>query len=194
MSKNYLLPVVICLSLLLALNTLMVSSLAPSLLPKQLISWIIGIALFFVGTQLNPKNTSKSRWLFFGLSCLLLAIPIGLNNIVRGSRRWIEIGPVTIQPSEIVKPLLLLFLSTTQLPFLHLIPVVIVLLQPDLGSSISVFLLSVPVILYQPKVLRLAQISAVGLLLISPIIWTKVLHDYQRNRLLTFVKPHSDPL
>lgn len=194
MNKKYLFPVVICLLLLLSLNTLMISSLSPPLLTKQLLSWGIGIILFLLGTQLDPKHTAKSRWWLWGISCLLLIIPIALNHIVRGSRRWIEIGPVTIQPSEIVKPFLLLFLSTTSHPYLHLIPVIIILLQPDLGSSLSVFLLSTPLILYQPKIFKFAILLLLGLLIISPLLWTKVLHDYQRHRLITFINPYTDPL
>jgi len=194
MSKYKLLPVVLSVIVLFSINILMLSSLAPDFVSRQLISWSIGLILFFVGTQINPKQTTTSRWLFFIVSCILLLSPILLNNITRGSRRWLDIGPLSLQPSEIVKPLLMLFLSTTQQPLFHLLPVGIILAQPDLGSSITVFLLLTPLIIFNKKLLKLFMLLFVVGLLFSPIIWNNLLHDYQKNRVINFLDPNRDPL
>ena len=132
-------PISLILSLatLFGLNTFMVLSLTPELYPKQLLSWIIGCGLFFIGRQISPKNTVASRWLLFIGGCLFLFAPILLNHITRGSRRWIDIGPMSIQPSEIAKPFFALFLVTTGQPIWLLIPVLIIMMQPDLGSALS---------------------------------------------------------
>jgi rod shape determining protein RodA len=194
MSKNLWFPVIISLGILFCLNLLMISSLAPQLLIKQIISWIIGLILFFIGTQINPRQIVSSKAFIFIFSCLALLFPIILNNITRGSRRWIDIGGVSIQPSELVKPWLLLFLVNTNFPFLILIPVAIILLQPDLGSAISVSLLLIPLILYNSKVLKTTLIIGLILALLSPLIWNFALHDYQKQRVLNFIDPQSDPL
>jgi rod shape determining protein RodA len=172
----------------------MVSSISPSSVGKQLIAWGIGLILFFVGRQVNPKQIASSKWLIFIVCCVLLLIPILFNNITRGSRRWIDIGFTTLQPSELVKPWLMLFLANTNLPLLHLIPTGIIMNQPDLGSALSVLFLMVPIIIYNPKLIKFCLIGGVIFILISPILYKLVLHDYQKERIINFLNPSADPL
>jgi rod shape determining protein RodA len=68
------------------------------------------------------------------------------------------------------------------------------MIQPDLGSAISVLFLLTPFILYNQKLFKLTLILSFGILLLSPVIWSKVLHDYQRDRIINFINPASDPL
>jgi rod shape determining protein RodA len=194
MSKSSWISLVVSLGILFSLNILMISSLAPSLLIKQLISWIIGVILFIIGTQINLRQIASSKTFIFFCSCLAVAFPILLNHFTRGSRRWIDIAGVSLQPSELIKPWLLLFLVNTDFPFLLLIPVAIILIQPDLGSAITVSLLLAPFILYSRKVLKTSLIIGLILVIISPLIWNFALHDYQKNRVLNFINPQSDPL
>ncbi len=194
MSKSPWLPVLISLTFLFAINILMVTSISPGYLKKQFTAWVVGLILFFIGRQINPKQISSSKRLIFLVSCFLLLLPIILNSITRGSRRWINLGFTSIQPSEITKPWLLLFLTNTQFPLLHLIPVAIITLQPDLGSAISVMFLMAPIIIYDQKLLKIFIILTSVFLLISPLIYNFVLHDYQKERIITFLNPSSDPL
>ena len=194
MLKSNRLGVFISRGVLFCLNMLMVSSLAPQLLIKQLISWVIGLVLFFIGTQINPKQIVSSKNLIYFASCVFLILPIILNNITRGSRRWLDLGIASFQPSELVKPWLLLFLVNTNFPLLILIPVGIILIQPDLGSAITVLFLIAPVIIYNKKLLQISAILLIIFAVCSPIIWTKFLHDYQRNRIIVFLDPQLDPL
>jgi rod shape determining protein RodA len=172
----------------------MISSVAPGTFTKQLIAWGIGLFLFLIGKQINPKQISPYKWYIFIACCILLLLPIFLNNITRGSRRWIDVGFTTIQPSEIAKPWLMMFLANTNFPLIHFVPVAIIMMQPDLGSAMSVFFLSVPVILYNKKLLKLAIVGSFIFLLCSPIIYNNVLHDYQRHRITNFLNPNADPL
>jgi rod shape determining protein RodA len=194
MSKTPWLPVLISLIFLFSINILMVSSVAPESLIKQLIAWGIGIILFFIGRFINPKQITSSKSYIFLASCILLLIPILLNNITRGSRRWIDLGFTSIQPSEIVKPWLMLFLSNTQYPLLHLIPVGIIMLQPDLGSAVSILFLLTPVVLYNKKLAKISLVLISVLIVFSPLIYKFVLHDYQQQRIINFINPTSDPL
>jgi rod shape determining protein RodA len=194
MSKTPWLSVLISLIFLFSLNILMVSSVSPDSLVKQIIAWGIGVLLFFIGRFINPKQIASSKWFIFIGSCILLLIPILLNNITRGSRRWIDLGFTSFQPSEFVKPWLMLFLSNTQYPLLHLIPVAIIMLQPDLGSAVSVLFLIVPIILYNKKLAKISLILLSVFLIISPLIYKFVLHNYQRERIINFINPSSDPL
>lgn len=173
---------------------LMISSLSPQLLGKQLFAWIISFGLFYLGTKINPNLNSKTRWLLFIGSCIFLLLPIILGNITRGSRRWINIGPMSIQPSEIVKPPLMLFLASSQFPLFHLIPVLTVAAQPDLGSAITLLVLMIPIILYSKKLLKITIIAGICIIISSPLIWKYFIHDYQKERVETFLNPQSDPL
>lgn len=194
MSKNPWLPVTISLAFLFCINILMISSVAPESIFRQIIAWLIGLFLFFVGRYINPKQIISSKWIVFVVCCLFLFTPILLNNITRGSRRWIDLGFTSIQPSEFVKPWLLLFLVNTTIPLLHLIPVGIIMLQPDLGSAMSVFFLITPLIIYDKKLFKLALITGIVFISLSPIIYKYGLHDYQKERIVNFLNPLSDPL
>lgn len=185
---------IFALLVLFSFNMLMISSLAPSLFWKQLLSWGIGIILFLVGTQINPKQNRSTGTFFFIASCLLVLAPIIIGSFTRGSRRWLYIGPLSIQPSEIVKGPLMLFLSTTTLPLLHLLPVAIIMMQPDLGSAMSVFILIIPIILYNQKLFRLSVLALIFLVFSAPLIYGIVLKPYQQDRIKSFLSPQSDPL
>lgn len=194
MSRSLWLPIIISLSVLFCINILMISSIAPSLIIKQLVAWGLGIVLFFIGRQINLKQLNSYKWPIFITCCILLLLPIVLNSITRGSRRWIYFAGQTLQPSELVKPWLMSFLSTTNLPLLHFVPVAIIMAQPDLGSAISVFFLIIPIILYNKKLLRIFIVLGLIFIVTSPLVYKFVLHDYQKNRILTFLDPKADPL
>jgi len=194
MIKKISLRLIISLFILCSLNLLMISSFAPQLFWKQLSAWIIGIILFIIGTQINPKQSKGQGPILLIISCVILLLPIIAGNFTRGSRRWLYIGSLSIQPSEIVKAPLMLFLSTTTFPLLHLIPTVIIMLQPDLGSAITVFILMIPIILYNKKLLKLSLIAFLIIIFASPLVYKFVLKDYQRQRIEHFLEPNSDPL
>ena len=195
-TKNWL-PVAISLLILLSLNLLAISSVAPQLLNKQIISWLVGIILFFLGRQFTVSQLAPVKWHIFILSCLLLLLPIFFGDSTRGSQRWLNLGFISFQPSEIVKPGLMLYLANSQAlisQLLHFLPVLIISLQPDLGSSISVLFLISPLLIHSQKLLKISLISLLVLSLASPLIWNKVLLPYQQKRIITFLRPESDPL
>lgn len=87
-----------------------------------------------------------------------------------------------------------MFLAHSAWPILHFIPVLIIMLQPDLGSALSVLALAIPNFLFDKKLLRIGLLAIFGLILLSPLIWNFGLHDYQRQRVTTFLNPAQDPL
>jgi len=188
------LSLILSLAVLCSFNLLMISSLAPSLFLKQVLSWFLGIILFFIGLQISPKQTQPYRWSIFIASCILLLLPIILGNSTRGSSRWINIGILSLQPSEMVKAPLMLFLATGSQTLFTLIPILIVLLQPDLGSAVSLSVLMLPVIFYNKKLLKLSLIIGILFIISSPLAYRYLLRDYQRQRITQFLNPSSDPL
>lgn len=186
--------ILIPLLLLGSFNLLMTSSLSPHLLLKQILLWLTGLILFYLGRHLNPTLTSKSAWLLFILATIFLLLPLVASPLTRGSRRWLSLGPISLQPSELAKPALMLFLANTHFPWVHFLPVLLVALEPDLGSALTLLILFLPTILFHPKALKPALILSLIGLSLSPLIWHFTLKDYQKNRLLTFLNPTADPL
>ena len=88
----------------------------------------------------------------------------------------------------------MLFLVNTRLPLLLLIPVGLILVQPDLGSAISVLFLLAPLVIHNQKLFKLGLFAAIVITIFSPFIWRFGLHDYQKQRVVNFINPNSDPL
>jgi rod shape determining protein RodA len=174
---------------------------------QQLLRFGLGIFIMAVLAQVPPRYYSLlAPWLFgFGLLLLLAVLAIGHSG--RGAQRWLPIGPIRFQPSEIMKlatPMMLAWiLSKKSLPpklwqlliclVLIIIPAALVLKQPDLGTTIIIMTAGVSVLLlagirwrYTIGALILAAVS-------TPVIW-KFMHGYQRQRILTLFNPENDPL
>jgi len=194
MNKSYFTTVLICLISLFCFNMLITSSLAPQSILKQLFSWIVGVTLFGVSQNINLKQIKYNKWLILISLCLLLVAPIFLSSNIRGSKRWIGIGFFKLQPSEIIKPWLATILASSQNYLFIIPPVLITLLQPDLGSAIFMFLMITPLFFYNQTTRKHILILITIFLVASPLVWKFGLKDYQRSRILSFTSPQSDPL
>jgi len=183
----------------------MISSLKPNLVSVQLIALGISI-LIFVVILIWPDDKFDFLLPYVFIFCVAsLAFPILEGSITRGSRRWIEFGMIKIQPSEITRILLTwiyaVFLSKRNSSLSNLVkyfllllaPLTILLLQPDLGSGILLVFGWLGILLARglPKKYILSGLVVIGLFL--PLGWN-LLHDYQQQRIITFVNPSNDPL
>jgi len=94
------------------IGLLTIKSIAPSSFLQQLIWLVLGLALFFLFSQINYKVYQKASWWFYLGSIVFLLITFIFGKVTRGAVRWIQIGSFNLQPSEIVKPFLILFLAS----------------------------------------------------------------------------------
>ncbi|MBP8171069.1 MAG: rod shape-determining protein RodA [Pseudomonas sp.] len=179
------------------------------LLFKQAASFGIGLVAMFIVAQFEPRF--MARWVPVGyvLGVLLLVVVDVMGHNAMGATRWINIpGVIRFQPSELMKIIMpatiAWYLSKRSLPprLQHLaisllligIPFALIVRQPDLGTALLV-LTSGAFVTFMAGLRWRWIVSA--LLAIVPVavgMWTFVMHNYQKQRVLTFLDPESDPL
>jgi rod shape determining protein RodA len=167
----------------------------------------LGFAAFFVMAQIPPRYLRIwSPWLYCVVLGLLLAVAVE-GEISQGAQRWLDLGIVRFQPSELMKlaaPMMVAwYLHDRTLPpsFPHLIalgliifvPAILIAEQPDLGTALLVVSAGGLVVLLSGITVRLILGVAALALAFAPLLWMTML-DYQRQRVLTFLNPESDPL
>ena len=167
---------------------------------------IAGLALWLAALVPRAWLIRLAVPLFVGGIVLLIAVAL-FGDIAKGARRWLNLGFIRIQPSEILKiaaPLMLAwyfqqregalrwfdFAVTTTL---LMVPVWLIARQPDLGTALLVLASGGFVIFLAGLSWKLIASLAIGLAASAPLLWTSM-HDYQRQRVLTLLDPASDPL
>lgn len=169
----------------------------------------IGLSLFimFCFAQIHP--TTYQRWApwLYSIGVLLLIFVLISGHINKGAQRWINLGFIRFQPSEMMKLAIPMYLAChfhkVHLPlairsvifaaFVILIPAVLTAKQPDLGTGILLAAAGSCVLLLAGIRGRLIAIIGALCALGAPILWYGM-HDYQRQRVLTFLDPERDPL
>lgn len=177
----------------------------PSLIVSQFIYFIVGFILFFIFSQINSDILKSFAKPFYLISVILLVITL-LNIEIRGASRWIDIFGARMQPSELVKPFLIIsfayFMSgptTRNIPALiksivqYAFPLVVIFLQPDLGNVIIYFLLLMAMLLANNFNFKLLLTGIFTVIIGSPILWG-FLKEYQKQRVISFINPQNDPL
>jgi len=194
-------------SLLLAIFGLTaLTSISVSLAVSQLIYLFVGIAMFILFSRFDYQIHYLLAKLYALGSLLLLLLPFLFGAVTRGAVRWLQIGSLTLQPSELIKPFLIIifagFLSSkpsfSQIKRLIIsilllaIPVLLIFKQPDLGSTLVVVVIWLAILFasYIPKAYWLGLTALT--LIVGPIGW-RFLADYQKQRLITFLNPYADP-
>jgi rod shape determining protein RodA len=139
---------------------------------------------------------------------LLVAVDL-VGQVSLGAQRWLALGPIRFQPSELMKIALVLALARlyhgmsakdAKWSWKLLLPAAMILLpagliakQPDLGTAILVTLTGVAVMILAGLSWRVIAAGAAAVMAAAPLAFFFVLHDYQRQRVLTFLNPESDP-
>lgn len=179
-----------------------------AMMERQLIRLCLALGVMFVLAQIPPDV--YKRWalpLYLG-GTLMLVIVLVAGDVGKGAQRWLDLGFMRFQPSEVMKlavPMMVAYyLARHPLPptfmqlfkglVLVLVPTLLIAKQPDLGTAILIAASGVFVLFLSGMRWRLvvAAIAAVGAFL--PVLWFFLMKDYQRQRVLTFLNPESDPL
>lgn len=189
---------------LVALGGTILSSVSPNSFPQQFVYIALAALSFFIVANIDIRFLKAISLPLYVLSIILLLITVLFGTFIRGASRWIEIGPIAFQPSEITKPLLLLFFAhlisaqngskrflVTLLAFLPAF--ILVFIQPDLGSAIVLGAGFVGALFFGGFPLLWFAGSILGFLIMTPIFW-RLLADYQKQRIFSFLAPATDPL
>jgi rod shape determining protein RodA len=162
-----------------------------------------GVCFFFLSRIDRIIYVWSAPFVYIASIFFLLSSYLGPE--IRGATRWIIVGPIQIQPSELVKPLLLLSFAlfiavyppkklTTILIHLGIffLPLILVLKQPDLGTGIVYTVSWITMMTMGGLPLSIVGITPVIFITILPLMW-RLLIPYQKSRLLTFINPMLDP-
>lgn len=181
-----------------------------SLFISQLMWLVVGWTVFLVMTLLDYAVISRIALIIYILNLGAIIYVTFFGKVALGAQRWIDLGFFRYQPSETMKLALIMMmakiLSTRNtmgsgMGFKEmLVPLVILLIpfafvveQPDLGTAMMLAAIGGSMLIFA-KIRRLILVSIFSLGIIAiPIAWKFVLHDYQKNRVLTFLSPMSDP-
>lgn len=167
---------------------------------------LIAFGALIVLAQISPAWLRRSAPFVYAGGLVLLILVLVTGDIGKGAQRWLDVG-IRFQPSEIMKlgvPLLLCWLLHERpLPpsfgilclclLIVVVPTVMIALQPDLGTSILIVLSGAVVIFLAGLRWRYICGAALVVAAAMPALWM-VMHDYQRQRVLTLLDPESDPL
>ena len=174
---------------------------------RQMLRLGLAFAVMFAVAQVPPRLLQRWSLPLFGLGVLLLLAVLAVGDVGKGAQRWLDLGVVRFQPSEILKlavPMALAwFLSLRQLPpgtlrvlvaaLMMAVPVLLIAKQPDLGTSLLVASAGIMVLFLAGLSWRLITLLAALAGAAAPVLWM-LMRDYQRQRVLTFLDPGSDPL
>lgn len=176
---------------------------------RQAARFAVGIGIMVSVAMIDLRLWMRLAYPLYGIALAMLVAVEVIGFVGMGAQRWLNLGFVSVQPSEIMKVTLILALARyfhgltleevsrirNLLIPLGLVgaPVALVVLQPDLGTAI--LLIATGAVLFFSAGLRWRYFifAGVTVLAVIPVVWSR-LHDYQRNRVLTFLEPERDPL
>lgn len=180
-----------------------------SIIIRQMLWVCIGMVFLAIAFLVDYRTLMYSAWPLYGLVILTLALVFVIGREISGAQRWIILGPLRMQPSELAKIFAIIWMAYWAEKKKHIllhgirellfpaavicIPVVLILLEPDLGTASIVAFISTAMFLMlgikRKTLLTLGGLFIAGL----PFLWLG-LKEYQRQRVLTFLDPARDPL
>jgi rod shape determining protein RodA len=176
---------------------------------RHTLRFLIALALVIAMALVRLEVWIKLAYPVYAIALVMLALVPLVGVEALGAKRWIDVGPLSFQPSELMKFALVAALARyylwlpeervgrwpyVLLPLLMIaVPVLLTLKQPDLGSAIIFMALGLALLFLAGVPLRYFIVGAVLAVAAMPVVWSG-LHDYQRRRIEVFLDPGKDPL
>ena len=175
---------------------------------SQLMKILLGFGVFFFAAFTNIKTWVKSAYLIYAVALIMIVLVTFVGHTGMGAQRWLNLGVIHIQPSELIKIALVLALARYFAWFnsvelgqfrnyiapmmMLLVPFGLIVAQPDLGTALSLGMITVGVFYIVGANKKWFIIAAILGLMAAPAVWFGGLHDYQRGRIITLFNPDSD--
>ncbi|MGF1739350.1 peptidoglycan glycosyltransferase MrdB [Photobacterium satsumensis] len=179
-----------------------------AMMERQAMRMVLSLGIMFILAQISPRHYETWAPYLFGVGLILLLGVLFFGESSKGAQRWLNLGFVRFQPSELIKlavPLMVArFIGNNPLPpslknivialVMVFVPTILIAKQPDLGTSILIAASGVFVLFLSGMSWKI--IGAAGVLVgaFIPVLWIFLMRDYQRTRVLTLFNPESDPL
>ncbi|MDD4606904.1 MAG: rod shape-determining protein RodA [Patescibacteria group bacterium] len=176
---------------------------------RQAIYLIISLALFFLVLNIDYRHLKNYSKILYLIMIGLLVLTLFFGKVQNNTRGWLSFGFFNLQVVEIAKVILIIVLANYwsaknryQVTFRHVIesgliaglPFALVMLQPDLGSGLILFGLWLGMLFFCDYKISHWLLVIVLIAILILVAWCGVLKDYQKDRLISFVNPQSDPL
>jgi len=184
---------------------------APHGLYSHQLAWVAaGLLLFTIVAAVDYRLYERYAYALFAVAIVLLVAVLVGGKVVKGSSRWLSVGPVGIQPSELAKIAVVLALAKVfsgdpldlaLRPWAYVamalallgLPLMLVMKQPDLGTALILFLVGMSIVMVVSLQLHVKLIVLSVELFLGVMLFLFKLHGYQKKRLLTFIDPSLDP-
>lgn len=176
---------------------------------KHMYWYGIGFLAFFLMTTFNFYVLERFAYPAYVFSVALLVLVLVIGKVSSGSQRWLSLGAISLQPSEVAKVTVVVALAKffndkaeqrefrlreLWQPFILMgIPSYLIIKEPDLGTALLIAMVSFSLILFAKVNWKSLVILSASALTLAPFVWV-ALKEYQRKRILTFLKPDMDPL
>ncbi|PXZ03774.1 rod shape-determining protein RodA [Gilliamella apicola] len=177
------------------------------MMQKRVIQIVLGFFAMIVFAQFSPRTYEKwAPYLYVVCIIILLLVDI-FGYTSKGAQRWLDLGVIRFQPSEIAKiavPLMVAkfihrdgcpppLKTTVQTLAIIGVPSLLVAMQPDLGTAILIIMSGIFIIFLAGINWRFILFALILIAIFLPIMWFYLMHDYQRERVLTLFNPERDP-
>lgn len=178
-----------------------------AVLKSQGIRLAIGIGILFIIAHISSQTLRQAAPILYGVGVVLLIAVLVVGASGKGAQRWLDLRVIRFQPSEILKlavPMMIAWYAHEKIlpiskrtvamcAFIIAVPAFLILRQPDLGTAILVASAGVFAVFLAGVSWKLIASVAIAGVAAMPLAW-HWLHDYQKQRVLTFLNPESDPL
>lgn len=174
---------------------------------KQIIWGVMGLMAMLICILFDYRHIKNLTTPLYAVTIILLCWVYFWGVEIGGSRRWIDFGVIHFQPTELAKISVFFivahFLSRiqTNLDFkdlcktlgLAILPCMLIIIQPDLGSGLNILLIVAGIVLYKGLNKKVFWTLILSIPVVAPSIWF-LMQDYQKTRILSFLNPHKAPL